>query len=69
MLDIIVKIYKYDENFKIEMNINYTRTERERLWFILDINSFIEIGVLVQTNGVRVVTEYGIVDGKFVYRL
>ena len=68
LIHIIKKSREGGGDSKIEMQHNLRKmTARERLQFILDEGSFIEIGALVQNNGAGVVTGYGTVDGKLVY--
>ena len=68
LIHIIKESLKGGGDSKIEMQHNlHKNTARERLQFILDEGSFIEIGALVQDNGAGVVTGHGTVDGKLVY--
>jgi acetyl-CoA carboxylase carboxyltransferase component len=68
LIHIIKESHKGGGDSKIEMQHNlHKNTARERLQFILDEGSFIEIGALVQNNGAGVITGYGTVDGKLVY--
>lgn len=68
LIHIIKESHKGGGDCKIEMQHNlHKNTARERLQFILDEGSFIEIGALVQSNGAGVITGYGTVDGKLVY--
>lgn len=68
LIHIIKESHKGGGDCKIEMQHNlHKNTARERLQFILDEGSFIEIGALVQNNGAGVITGYGTVDGKLVY--
>jgi acetyl-CoA carboxylase carboxyltransferase component len=68
LIHIIKESLKGGGDSKIEMQHNlHKNTARERLQFILDEGSFIEIGALVQNNGAGVITGYGTVEGKLVY--
>jgi len=68
LIHIIKESHKGGGDSKIEMQHNlHKNTARERLQFILDEGSFIEIGALVQNNGAGVITGYGTVEGKLVY--
>jgi acetyl-CoA carboxylase carboxyltransferase component len=68
LIHIIKESLKGGGDPKIEMQHNlHKSTARERLQFILDEGSFIEIGALVQNNGGGVITGYGTADGKLVY--
>ncbi len=68
LIHIIKKSHEGGGESKIEMQHNLHKiTARERLEFILDEGSFIEIGALVGNNGAGVVTGYGTVDGKLAY--
>lgn len=55
---------------KIKMQHNlHKMTARERILYLLDEGSFIELGALVQDNGGGVITGYGTINGRlaFVY--
>ena len=68
LIHIIKKSHEGGGDSKIEMQHNlHKMTARERLQFILDEGSFIEIGTLIKNNGAGVITGYGTVDGKLVY--
>ena len=68
LIHIVKKSHEGGGDSKIEMQHNlHKMTARERLQFILDEGSFIEIGALVGNNGAGVITGYGTVDGKLVY--
>lgn len=68
LIHIIKESLKGGGDSKIKMQHNlHKNTARERLQFILDEGSFIEIGALVHNNGAGVITGYGTVDGKLVY--
>ena len=68
LIHIIKESLKGGGDSKIEMQHNlHKSTARERLQFILDEGSFIEIGALVHNNGAGVITGYGTVEGKLVY--
>lgn len=68
LFHIMKKSHKGGGDSKIEMQHNlHKTTARERLLFILDEGSFIEIGTLVRENGAGVITGYGTVDEKLVY--
>ncbi|MCB2290999.1 propionyl-CoA carboxylase [Clostridium sp. CS001] len=68
LIHIIKESHKGGGDSKIEMQHNlHKSTARERLEFILDEGSFIEIGTLVQNNGAGVITGHGTVDGRLVY--
>lgn len=53
-------------NVQMQHNLG-KMTARERIAFLLDENSFVEIGMLTSENGAGVITGYGTVNGRLVY--
>lgn len=68
LINIVKKSHQGGGDFKINMQHNlHKMTARERVQYIIDEGSFIELGALVGNNGAGVVTGYGTVHGKLVY--
>jgi methylmalonyl-CoA decarboxylase subunit alpha len=53
-------------NIQMQHSLN-KMTARERIALLLDENSFVEIGMMINENGAGVITGYGTVNGRLVY--
>lgn len=68
LVEFKTKSYNGGGKDKIEMQHNLGKmTARERVLFIFDEGTFIEIGGLTNANGAGVITGYGTIRGKLVY--
>jgi methylmalonyl-CoA decarboxylase subunit alpha len=55
-----------EKMLQMQQNLNKMNA-RQRVKFILDEGSFVEIGALIGANGAGVVTGYGTIDGRLIY--